>query len=83
MKHSSLSPFSPALCDNPPVINHGTFTITGNSVGDTVTYTCDPGFELIGDAVITCTQETIYNATFSPDPPVCRREYCMSGYKAA
>ena len=75
---------SAALCDTSFDIDHGFFTsFTGNCVGDTATYTCDFGFELIGDATTTCTQLTAYNATFEPGPPVCQREYCMSDYKAA
>ena len=48
---------------------------TGNSVGDTATYTCNTGFELIGQAVVTCTLATSGNsATFMPTPPVCHRK---------
>ena len=50
-------------------------TFTGNSVGDTATYTCDPGFELIGTATTTCIQVDVNTVEFSPDPPACMREY--------
>ena len=50
-------------------------TFTGNSIGDTATYTCDLGFELIGPATATCTAVDANSAEFSPPPPVCRREY--------
>ena len=49
-------------------------TFTGNSVDDTATYTCNSSFELIGDAMTTCTQLDMYSATFS-QAPFCRREY--------
>ena len=53
-------------------------TFTGNSVGDTATYTCDLGFELIGTATLTCTQLSQFLALFLPDVPVCEREYCIN-----
>ena len=68
---------SVALCPDPADIVNGTVSFTGNSVGDTATYTCNSGFELIGNASATCTQVDMNSATFSPAAPVCRREYCM------
>ena len=65
---------STALCLDPPDIVNGTVTFTGNSVGDTATYTCDPGFELVGNASVTCTQVDVNSAAFAPTVPVCRRE---------
>ena len=69
---------STALCLDPPDVIDGTVTFTGNTVGDTATYTCDPGFELIGNASVTCTQVDVNSATFAPAAPVCRRECCMN-----
>ena len=66
---------SAALCPNPVDIGNGTVTVAGNSVGDTATYTCDPGFKLIGDPTTMCTQVDGDTAEFQPAPPVCRREY--------
>ena len=68
--------FSAALCLDPDGIDNGMRTFTGNSVGDTATYTCNSGFELIGDPVTTCTAAMDGNsATFpSVPPPECRRE---------
>lgn len=43
-------------------MGNGTFTLEGNSIGDTVTYTCDPGFDLSGSATLLCTQ------TATPSP---------------
>ena len=65
---------SAALCPDPVDIDYGMVTSTGNSLGDSATYTCDPGFELIGGATTTCTQD-INSAVFQPPPPFCRREY--------
>ena len=50
-------------------------TLNGNSVGDMATYTCDLGFELIGNATTTCTLVDMDSAEFQPEPPSCRREY--------
>ena len=62
-----------ALCTHASNIGNGQVTSTGNSVGDTATYTCNTGFELIGQAVATCTQATDGNsATFTPTAPVCQ-----------
>jgi len=52
-------------------------TFTGNSVGNTATYTCDPDFDLIGGATTTCTQVDVNTAVFLPAPPLCRREYTV------
>ena len=67
--------FSAALCPDPVGIENGTVTFTSNSIGDTATYSCDPGFELIGSAITTCTQVDANSAVFQPVQPFCRREY--------
>ena len=76
----SYHPSSVALCPTPPDINFGTVVVTGNSIGDTATYTCDSGYELIGDAVRTCAKlpNDTSMADFQPEEPFCHREYCMN-----
>ena len=69
--------YSAALCPDPADIVNGTVTFTGNSVGDTATYICNSGFELIGNASATCTQVDVNSASFFPAAPVCRRECCV------
>ena len=69
---------STALCLDPDDIVNGTVTVTGNSVGDTATYSCDSGFELNGDETTTCIQVDVNSSVFLPSPPVCIREYCMN-----
>ena len=64
-----------ALCPDPADIVNGMVTFTGNSVGDTATYTCNLVFELIGNASSTCTLIDMNIASFAPAAPVCRREY--------
>ena len=66
-----------ALCPDPLDIDNGTVTFTGNSVGDTATYTCNSGFGLIGGATTTCTEVDMNSAAFQPAPPSCRREYTV------
>ena len=67
------------LCSDPVGIDNGMVTITGNSVGDIATYTCDSGFELIGDMIMTCAQVDVNSAAFQlQELPSCRREYCMN-----
>ena len=63
-----------ALCSDPAVVDNGTVTFTGNSIGDTATYSCNSGFELDGAITTTCTAVDAVSAEFSPQPPVCRRE---------
>ena len=64
------------VCLSPSSPSNGVVTSTGNSVGDTATYTCNTGFELIGQAVATCTQATDGNsASFSPTQPICLRKF--------
>ena len=80
-RHEMSDLFSAALCPDPDEIDHGSVTFTGDSVSDTANYTCDSGFMLIGDAVLTCTQMDPNSAAFSPAPPECRREYSYGIYR--
>ena len=65
-----------ALCSNPSAPVNGEVTLTGNSTGDIATYTCNPGFELVGDAGATCTQDAGgNNASFAPAAPTCHRTF--------
>ena len=66
---------SAALCPDPVDIEYGMVTFTGNSIDDSATYTCDPGFELIGNATTTCTLVDASSTAFLSVPPFCRREY--------
>ena len=63
------------LCDDPVDIDNGTVTFNGNLIGDRATYICDSGFQLIGDAITTCTLVAMDSGEFQPAPPFCRREY--------
>ena len=74
---------SAALCPNPPPLANAMVTFTGNSVGDTATYTCNVGFELIGDPTTICKAATDGNSAAFPavPPPMCSREYIFKKYR--
>ncbi|KTG45688.1 hypothetical protein cypCar_00000684, partial [Cyprinus carpio] len=57
-------------CRDPGVPMNGSRNGDGREPGDTVTFQCDPGYELQGDVKITCIQvENRYY--WQPSPPVC------------
>ena len=47
---------------------NGTVMMTGNLEGDTATFTCSPGFELVGAETVTCQDD----GQWSVPPPVCQ-----------
>ena len=49
---------------------NGMVSVTGTATGDTATYTCIAGFELIGTETVTCMSD----GTWSDEPPMCRRK---------
>ena len=57
-----------------PFLN-GAISTTGAGVGDTATYTCDDGYELIGSDTRTCQS----NGEWSGSAPTCEgTESCIS-----
>ncbi|XP_066283044.1 sushi, von Willebrand factor type A, EGF and pentraxin domain-containing protein 1-like [Branchiostoma lanceolatum] len=52
--------------------NHGTVSSSLNLVGDTVTFSCDPGFEIVGSTDRLCQSD----GTWSGTQPRCRRVRC-------
>ena len=55
--------------DNPA---NGTVVLTGTSMGDTATYSCNNGYELEGNRQRMCQM----NRQWSGSEPSCRRELC-------
>ena len=46
---------------------NGMVVMAGNSVGNTATYSCNSGFELVGAQTVTCQAD----GTWSDSPPTC------------
>ncbi|XP_019508240.1 PREDICTED: CUB and sushi domain-containing protein 1 [Hipposideros armiger] len=59
-----------STCNDPGMPQNGTRYGDSREPGDTVTFQCDPGYQLQGQAKITCVQ--LNNRFFwQPDPPTC------------
>lgn len=57
-------------CRDPGVPMNGSRSGDGREPGDSVSFQCDPGYELQGDDKITCIQ--VDNRYYwQPSPPVC------------
>ena len=69
---SSLHPtsFLVILCPSLPDIDNGMVEVSGLSPGGVATYTCDPGFILVGDPTRICRD----NGTWSGEEPTCERK---------
>lgn len=69
----SISLFSGSVataCRDPGVPMNGSRSGDGREPGDSVSFQCDPGYELQGDDKITCIQ--VDNRYYwQPSPPVC------------
>lgn len=69
----SISPISGSVataCRDPGVPMNGSRSGDGREPGDSVSFQCDPGYELQGDDKITCIQ--VDNRYYwQPSPPVC------------
>ena len=72
LKVSCLKPFphSDNVCPTlvPPA--NGNLVLSGNTVGETASYTCNTGFILEGDSTLTCGED----GQWSGSPPVCNRK---------
>ena len=69
--YSWLHMFIIALCSDLDTPANGTMSQSGNSEGDTATYTCDNGYELVGHQVLNCQA----NGTWDSHPPICRCQF--------
>uniref|UniRef100_G3SQQ0 CUB and Sushi multiple domains 1 n=1 Tax=Loxodonta africana TaxID=9785 RepID=G3SQQ0_LOXAF len=59
-----------STCNDPGVPQNGTRYGDSREPGDTITFQCDPGYQLQGRAKVTCVQ--LNNRFFwQPDPPTC------------
>ncbi|NXE50420.1 C4BPA protein, partial [Casuarius casuarius] len=67
------------VCNPPPDIPHGRHTgrlMDDFSYAAAVTYTCDPGHPLMGQASIFCTTEDGVHGVWSGPPPRCGEVNC-------
>ncbi|KAK7485590.1 hypothetical protein BaRGS_00023165, partial [Batillaria attramentaria] len=56
-------------CDSPPYLRDGTRTCTARNIhGSVCTHKCDRGYELAGNAAVTCMENQNWNSAF----PACR-----------
>ena len=55
------------VCDDLSAPSNGAVTVNGHRTNDTAVYSCDDGFELVGDDVRTC----LSNSDWSGETPVC------------
>lgn len=63
-------------CRDPGIPMNGSRNGEGREPGDSVTFSCDPGYELQGESRITCIQvENRYY--WQPSPPSCIGERAM------
>ncbi|NXE92818.1 MCP protein, partial [Menura novaehollandiae] len=66
-------------CDPPPAIPHGTHSGHSRdtfSYADVVTYSCDSGHSLAGDASISCTSADGEHGSWSGPAPRCQEVRC-------
>ncbi|CAI7994708.1 P-selectin [Geodia barretti] len=58
-----------------PTLNdpdNGNLNLSGNSLGDTAVYTCNTGYNLMGESILTCGADS----QWSGNPPVCELVQC-------
>ena len=65
-------------CEIPELLN-GNVVVTGNATGDTATFSCDEGFQLIGSDTATCTQVSDGCLLSLPlvQDRICRRKFFL------
>uniref|UniRef100_A0A8C4ZWE3 Sushi, von Willebrand factor type A, EGF and pentraxin domain-containing protein 1 n=1 Tax=Gadus morhua TaxID=8049 RepID=A0A8C4ZWE3_GADMO len=63
---------APAECQTPPAPPHGWLNVSDTSLGSRVTYSCAPGYLLVGQAVRQC----VSGQHWTEDAPECRPVNC-------
>uniref|UniRef100_A0A8C3IEI0 Sushi domain-containing protein n=1 Tax=Chrysemys picta bellii TaxID=8478 RepID=A0A8C3IEI0_CHRPI len=79
LRFGATANFSSIPCLPPPGITHGSHTgqtVQEFSFGSAVTYKCDQGFSLIGEASIHCTTKDNVNGQWSGPAPECKVVKC-------
>ncbi|XP_017288668.1 sushi, von Willebrand factor type A, EGF and pentraxin domain-containing protein 1 isoform X3 [Kryptolebias marmoratus] len=62
----------PAECETPPSPEHGWVNVTDASLGSSVRYSCEEGYELVGEPVRHCVSGQLWTS----DAPVCQPVSC-------
>lgn len=62
----------PAECETPPSPEHGWVNVTDALLGSSVRYSCEEGYELLGEPVRQCLSGQLWTS----DAPVCRPVSC-------
>ena len=78
---TALVSLTTAGCPVLSSIPFGSVSQTGREIGDTATYTCNTGYELVGPPTRTCTQINPATADFVPSEPSCRRKFEITSDK--
>ncbi|XP_064387742.1 sushi, von Willebrand factor type A, EGF and pentraxin domain-containing protein 1-like isoform X2 [Halichondria panicea] len=63
----------PGSCGDPPTIPNGSMTFIGTTTGETATYTCNTGYQLLGAATVTCEASETWATR-----PICDAVSCGS-----
>ena len=63
----------PFSCGNPGQVAHSVRTVVGQSVGQTVTFKCKPGFRMSGSSKRKCLQV----GRWSNSLPTCKRKFLL------
>ncbi|KAJ6652257.1 hypothetical protein lerEdw1_012926 [Lerista edwardsae] len=71
----------PITCMSPPNVTSGTHNGTNGTFAyrTTITYKCDDGFSLIGEATLSCITENHINGVWNGPGPECRRNPTPQG----
>ncbi|KAL1775040.1 C4b-binding protein alpha chain, partial [Sigmodon hispidus] len=65
---------------SPPEVSNGKHSGRDEDLyiyGSSVTYSCDPGFTLLGNASIVCSVQNKTIGVWSPSPPACEKIICQ------
>ena len=77
LTHVDTTALQKRFCPEPDLIHNGIFYAPSRAVGDTVTYSCNLGFILIGNATRTCGDDEQWQG----DAPVCWSKYNTQTHK--
>ena len=66
-------------CGEPALFRNGQVEVNETTFGASIIYTCDPGYQMMGDATRECTQPNYDGpGMWVGDPPYCQSESIAS-----